>query len=243
MVIGALVYAGRPADESHPYGHDRAEVLVAASSAHLLPAAGVFLGWESVLKLISGTPTPSLLALWVAVATIVVKLFVTRIESIIAHEVTSQAVLADARDSLTDVFSALTVVIAVIGAHLGQSYMDGLGGIVIACIILWTAVRIGVNAGNELMERNLDDALIDQVRAIAGTVPGVLKVTAVTGRPHGSDVLVELGIVVDPQATVDEGAAIAENVRRTLVSQRPEIGNVLVELNADHVARLQGRLV
>jgi cation diffusion facilitator family transporter len=238
LVIGALFYARRPADESHPYGHDRAEVLVAASSAHLLTVAAVFLGWESFQKLMSDSGEPSLIALWVAVATLVVKLVVTRVESNIARDVTSQAVKADARDSFADVLSALAVIVGVAGSHLGQPRMDGIGGLVIAAIILWTAVQIGITAGQELMERNLDDRFIEQVRSIAAGVEGVHHVTAITGRAHGSDLLVEIGIAVDPRITVEDGAAIAEAVRQTLRVQLPEVGNTLVELNADHMERL-----
>jgi cation diffusion facilitator family transporter len=242
LVLGALFYARRPADESHPYGHDRAEVLVAASSAHLLTAAGVFLGWESLQKLISPSGGPSLLALWVALGTVVVKLFVMRLEMRIARDVISQAVQADARDSMADVFSSLAVVFGVLGAHLGQPRLDGLAGMVIAGIIIYTAISIALNAGNELMERNLDSEIADRVRSVAVQVPGVRAVTAVTGRAHGSDVLVEIGITVDPALSVELAAAIAEGVRQALSLHIPEVGSTLVELNADHMARLRRSL-
>ncbi len=242
LVIGALVYSRRPADESHPYGHDRAEVLVAVSSAHLLTAAGLFLGWESVQKLISGTPTPSLLAFWVALGTLAVKLVVVRVEMRIARDVGSQAVEADARDSLSDVFSSLAVVFGVLGAHLGEPRLDGIGGLAIAGIVVWTAINIGAGAGHELMETNLDDRLTGRVRTIAGSVPGVRSVTAVTGRAHGSDVLLEVGIFVDPETTVGEGATIADAVRHTVLDCNPEVASILVELNADHVDRLRKKL-
>jgi cation diffusion facilitator family transporter len=242
LVIGALFYARRPADDSHPYGHDRAEVLVAASSAHLLTAAGLFLGWESIQKLISGAPTPSLLAFWVALGTLIVKIVVARVEMRIARDVTSQAVQADARDSLADVFSSLAVIIGVLGAHLGEPRLDGIGGLVIAGIVVWTAINIGIGAGRELMEVNLDEHLSERVRSITRSVPGVRQVTAVTGRAHGSDVLVELGIVVDPAATVEEGSSIADAVRRLVIDHNPEVASVLVELNADHVDRLRKKL-
>jgi cation diffusion facilitator family transporter len=242
LVIGALFYSRRPADESHPYGHDRAEVLVAATSAHLLTAAGLFLGWESIQKLISGTPTPSFLAFWVAVATLLIKLVVVRVELRIARSVASQAVEADARDSQADVFSSLAVVFGVLGARLGAPRLDGIGGLVIAGIVVWTAINIGIGAGRELMESNIDRRLSERVRSEAGSVPGVCSVTAVTGRAHGSDMLVEIGIEVDPKATVEEGARIAEAVRHNVIELNPEVASILVELNADHVERLRKKL-
>jgi cation diffusion facilitator family transporter len=63
LVLASPLYARRGADETHPYGHDRAEVLAAIASAFILMGAGLFFGWDSIQKIIIGTPEPSLLAL------------------------------------------------------------------------------------------------------------------------------------------------------------------------------------
>jgi len=242
LVLGSLIYSRRPADETHPYGHDRAEVLAAMGSAFLLMGAGLFFGWDSIQKLIVGAPEPSLLALWVAIGTLAVKVVVVRVESVIAYGVGSQAILADARDSLADIFSSLAVIGGVIGAHFGQSRLDGAGGLVIAFLILGTAVQIGARASHELLEHNLDAALLEQVRAAATSVPDVRAVAAVTGREHGSDVLVQISIEVDPQMTVDRAAALAEQVRQAIYTRVPSVGDAIIELNTNHVARLHQEL-
>ncbi len=239
LVLGSLLYSRRPADEDHPYGHDRAEVLAAAASAFLLAGAALFFGWESLQKLIVGEPTPTLLALWVAIGTLLVKLVVVRVESAIARDVTSLAVRADARDSLADALSSIAVIIGVLGARIGTPRVDGAAGLVIAGLILVTAVQIGGEASHELLEHNLDPAVLEQVRAAACGVAGVRDVRGVTGRTHGSDVLVELSIEVDPEATVAQGAQIAEHVRRAVRAHVPAVGDTLVELNTDHVQRLR----
>jgi cation diffusion facilitator family transporter len=242
LVLASLLYSRRPADETHPYGHDRAEVLAAMGSAFFLAGAGLFFGWESIQKLIVGEPTPTLLALWVASGALIAKLVVVRVEGAIARNVMSQAVRADARDSFADVLSSLAVIAGVIGARLGQPRLDGVAGVVIACLILLTALQIGTATINELLEHNLDSALLERVRTAACRVTEVWSVSAVTGRMHGSDLLIELSIEVDSQITIAEASAIADHVRRAVYTEIPEVGDVVVELNTDHVARLRGRL-
>ena len=241
LVLASLVYSRRPADLTHPYGHDRAEVLAAVASSFLLGGAALFFGWDSIQKVIEGTPTPTPLALYVAIATLFVKLIVVRVEGAIAHDVVSQAVAADARDSLADVLSSIAVIIGVIAARLGHPRMDGVAGIVIALLILYTGIQIGGAATHELLEHNIDAALVERVREAAMRVEGVREVTSVTGRGHGSDVLVEMSIQVDPAMTVGQAALLAERVRETVYDAAPEVGDAMVEFNTDHLARLWSR--
>lgn len=241
LVLASLFYARRPADESHPYGHDRAEVLAALASAFILLVAGLFFAWDSIDKLIVGVPEPSLLALWVALGTLVVKLVIAGVEWRVVRKVNSPAIQADIRDNLADVLSALAVVFGVLGANLGYPRLDGVGGLVIALLILWNAFQIGMKATRELLDHNLDPTLLTQVRATACEVPGVMVVAA-TGREHGSDVLVELSIAVDPNLPVGKASMLADEVRQRIYARFTNIGDVVVELNTDHFERLRRQL-
>jgi cation diffusion facilitator family transporter len=242
FVLASLFYSRRPADESHPYGHDRAEVVAAIASSFLLAGAGLFFGWDSIQKVILGTPQPTSLAVYVGIGTLLVKVVVVWFESKIARDVTSRAVQADARDSLSDVLSSLVVIVGVIGARIGFPRLDGVAGIFIALLILFTAMQIGAGAAHELMDHNLDSAIQDRVRIAAEHVPGVQAVPAISGRVHGSDVLVQLSIQVDQRMSVDVAARIADSVRMAIYEAVPEVGDATVELNTDHLARLWGRL-
>ena len=241
LVLASLLYARRGADETHPYGHDRAEVLAAIASAFILMGAGLFFGWDSIQKIIIGTPEPSLLALWVAIGTLVVKLVVVWVEVRIGNNVHSQAIQADARDNFADVLSSGAVIVGVVAAQFGNSRMDGIAGLVIAFLILFNAVQIGMKAGHELLDHNLDAETLEAVRLAANHVAGV-TVIAVTGREHGSDVLVELSIQVNPQMAVAQGVTLSEAVRQAVYAEVPHVGDVVVELNTNHFARLRGKL-
>ncbi|SRR5579875_1650464 len=242
FVLASLFYARRPADETHPYGHDRAEPLAAGGSAFLLGLVGLYFGWDSIQKLIIGTPVPTTLALWVAIGALVAKLVISRVESAIARDVASQAIQADARDNLADVLSSGAVVIGVLGARLGYPRLDGAAGVVIALLILVNAVQIAATSAHELLDHNLDPESLARVRAAAGSVGGVRTVRAATGRIHGSDILINLSVEVDPAMRVDEAAQVADNVRQAVYQAAPEVGDVTVELNTDHLARLRRQL-
>ena len=100
---------------------------------------------------------------------------------------------------------------------------------------------VGIKASHELLDHNLDPAFLETVRKAANRVPGV-SVAAVTGREHGSDKLVELSIRVNPQMTIDRASALAEDVRQAVYAEVPDVGDVVVELNTNHIARLHRKL-
>jgi divalent metal cation (Fe/Co/Zn/Cd) transporter len=53
---------------------------------------------------------------------------------------------------------------------------------------------------------------------------------------------VELSIEVDPQMPVAQASQLAEQVREAVRAEMPNVGDVVVELNTNHVARLRQTL-
>jgi cation diffusion facilitator family transporter len=145
----------------------------------------------------------------VAAGTLLVKLIVVWIEMRVGKKVYSQAIQADVRDNLADVLSSVAVIPGVIGSQFGNSRLDGIAGQVIAFLILINAVQIAMKASHELLDHNLDAKTLDAVRVATSAIPGI-AVAAATGREHGSDLLVELSIQVDPDMTVELATQLAE---------------------------------
>src|SRR5438552_8508377 len=52
--LGGLIFAGRPADRNHPYGHGKIEFFSAAFEGGLIAFAAVVIIYEVVLSLIRG---------------------------------------------------------------------------------------------------------------------------------------------------------------------------------------------
>jgi ferrous-iron efflux pump FieF len=58
VALTAIVYAARPADEDHAFGHTSAEDLAALGQSLLILGAGVLIGWTAVARLLSDAPAP-----------------------------------------------------------------------------------------------------------------------------------------------------------------------------------------
>src|SRR6266545_698979 len=57
LTLFAVGVAGRPADPSHQYGHDKAEHLAALAEATILVAVSLFIAWRAVLRLSGASET------------------------------------------------------------------------------------------------------------------------------------------------------------------------------------------
>src|SRR5512143_3288531 len=55
FAVGGLIFAGRPADRNHPYGHGKIEFFSAAFEGGLIAFAAVVILYEAIHALVAGT--------------------------------------------------------------------------------------------------------------------------------------------------------------------------------------------
>ena len=101
----------RPADEDHPYGHGKAEVISSAIVAIILGLAAIYIAYESISAFFNEPEKASLIAFITAVISLVWKqvLYVYTIR--IGKKANSKGLIATAYDHLADVYASLAAVI------------------------------------------------------------------------------------------------------------------------------------
>lgn len=233
IVWRGLVIAHEPADEDHPYGHGKAEPIAAAFvSVTLLLAAAwiVFKAFEEIATPHS-VPAPFTLAVLLAVVAIKETLFRFVLRE--AHAVDSSAVRSDAwhhrSDAITSVAAGIGITIALLGGK-GFEAADDWAAIAAACVIAWNGWRLLKHAINELMDRAPGGELVNEVRRIAATIPGVDGVEKCFVRKMGYHYFVDLHVEVDPQMTVERSHSIAHDVKDKVREQLPSVHDVLVHI-------------
>lgn len=132
----------RPADSEHPYGHARYEYLAGLAVSVMILVIGVELLKESFAKVLHPTEVAfSWLMVAVLIASILVKLWMSRLNRQIGTAIDSETLLATAADARNDVITTAAVLAATILTKLtGFARIDGLMGICVAAFIC-TAVQ------------------------------------------------------------------------------------------------------
>src|SRR5437762_6070896 len=125
VIWGGLKFAARPPDETHPYGHGKAEPLAAAIVAMGVLLASIGLAIQSVREIFVPHHGPAAFTLVVLIVVVVIKEFLYRIVMRLGKNVESTAVQTDAwhhrADALTSIAAFIGISIALIGGEKWQS--------------------------------------------------------------------------------------------------------------------------
>ncbi len=157
--------ANKPADEDHPYGHARSEYIAA-----FLTAAGILLlAFEMFVSCVRrlfapAAPSMSPAALWVLSIALVLKVLLWIFYRRVAGALTSDALLAAAKDSLGDaLFSSAVLLSCVFSAHL-PVYADALVGALIAVCLFVAGARMAVRTLQPLLGQAPPRELVERMQ-------------------------------------------------------------------------------
>jgi cation diffusion facilitator family transporter len=224
-------YAKRPPDADHHYGHGNAESLAGLAVGIVLVATGAGVLWQAVtLRSAVSSTALGALAVGIAAVSIVVNEALARISFRLGKQLSSQGLLALARDNRADALSSVLVVVGVAGSLVGWTWAEP---VVTALIGGWVTAMGGksiLEALNVLMDR-ADPKQRDAVQAVAATVSGVIAVQEVRIHPLGTHDRVDMQISVDGALTVAEGHRIAHAVEAAVKVASESVAEVHVHVN------------
>jgi cation diffusion facilitator family transporter len=215
--------SGKPADKEHPYGHDRLESISAVVVGAFVITTAITIFWSSinnVYELISGTSNftgASQLALWIALFTVLMKLWLTYWTYKIGQETNNNVLMALAADHRNDIFSALAATIGIIFGRFGFLWVDPLAGGLVSVIILLTGVEIIRESAADLMNTLPGKKLTEEIHKKLGQIDEVLDVEEIHGHRFGPHMVVNITVGVSPDLTVAAGDRIATRVEEILV--------------------------
>ncbi len=224
----------KPADDEHPYGHSQLESIASLIVGSFILTTGIAVFWNSinnVFELIAGTAISSgasAAAFWVAVFTIVVKIFLLIFTRSLGKETGNPAVIALAYDHRNDVLSASTAAIGIFLGRQGFPWVDPLVGALVALLILRTGVEILRQSSYELMDAVPSQELYAQITSLLSEEPDVKSIEAVHAHRFGPYLVVNVTIGVDGELTVAAGDCISTQVEMLLYDRFDLIRQVYV---------------
>ena len=239
VVLFAVKIANKPPDEEHPYGHGKAEGVASIIVALLLIVVGVEISISSIKVFFGETPeAPGIIALIILVISILIKEVLFYYKLWLGKKYNSTVLITEAwhhrSDSLSSFAALLGIGLAIIGEKFAIGFLvygDAIAGLIVSLIVIKVGYDLIKNSSNVMLEKVLGR---DEVRVYEETVlsvEGVKRIDQLLARTHGSYVIVDIKVSVDPNITVKEGHDIATEVKQSLILKHEEVEDVLVHIN------------
>jgi cation diffusion facilitator family transporter len=223
--LWALLYASRPPDEEHAFGHDKAEYFSSGLESALILIAAVWIGVTAWDRLMDPQPLHNVgigLSITLAAAAIngVVALIILRA----GRRLRSITLQADAQHLLTDVWTSLGVVLGIATVQVtGWLVLDPLIGLLVTANILWTGVRLLRDTAQGLLDRALppeDRKVISRV--LSRYEEKGIKFHALRTRASGPRRFISMHVLVPGEWTVQQGHDLSEQIEKDLAEALPQ---------------------
>lgn len=221
--IATILYAARPADEDHAFGHSAVEDLFALAQAALVAGSAGLIGWRAVLRI--GEPVAlraEEAGLAVMLAASLATLGLVLWQRRVIRRTGSQVVAADQLHYLGDLVPNAAAMAALgASAAWGVSWPDTALSLAAAAVLLVAALRLGGRAVDGLMDREADAETVAGIRAIAADQRGLEGFHDLRTRRSGSRLFVQIHVEIDGRRSLDDAHAIGAELRRRIIAAFP----------------------
>lgn len=227
VVLILIKIAGKPRDESHDYGHGKFETLATLIIGLMLAAAGIGLminGIEDVVRNLRGEvlPRPGMIALIIAIVSIISKEILYQYTLRVGRNVGSQAVIANAWHHRSDAISSIGTLIGIAGAmFFGEKWriLDPAAAIVVSILIIKSAYDLVKPSINELLEASLPADQEAEILKLVTSISGINEVHNLRTRRIGNGIAVDLHAVMDGSQSLSDAHTKATKAEKAIKAQ------------------------
>jgi cation diffusion facilitator family transporter len=237
FAIGALMFAGRPADRNHPYGHGKMEFLSAAFEGGLIAFAALVILYEVVQSLIHGVELRSLdLGLAIVLGAGLVNLALGYYLLRAGRRYESLTLIADGRHVLADFYTSAGIVIGLLLVRItGIVVLDPVVAAVVALNLMWTGVRLIRQASAGLLDEE-DPALLHRLLHVLQPHlgRGVIRVHHLRAIRAGRFHHVDAHLVVPEFWSVERSHELAEDLGERVMKELGAEGEMTLHTDPCH---------
>jgi len=232
VALFVLTVVARPADEDHPFGHDKAEYFSSGVEGALILIAAIAIAIAAVDRLLHPVPLHQL-GLGIAISFIasVINFAVARVLFNAARRYESIALEADAHHLITDVWTSAGVLIGVAAVSVtGWDSLDPLVAIAVALNIVKTGVHLVRRSVLGLMDTALPAEELAAVEQILDRYRGEgVEYHALRTRQSGARRFISVHVLVPGAWSVQRGHDLVEHMEKEIYERFPH-ASVLTHL-------------
>jgi ferrous-iron efflux pump FieF len=232
MNFFAIRTAALPADDSHPYGHGKAEDLAAVAQSVVIVFSGSFIIYKAMgsylnSAVISYSPYDFL----VMIISLVFSFTIVCLLKRVGKQTGSNALLADALHYTSDLFSNSGAILAIALTYFtGKSYFDLVFAVITGCIIIVSAIKIAKGGIAGIMDSSISKKMTKEIEGIIQNmlfpVAGFHKLRT---RHAGSNKYIDFHMLFCRKLHIDEAHELASKLEEE-ISKKVKHADVVIHI-------------
>jgi cation diffusion facilitator family transporter len=228
--------ADEPADEDHPYGHEKVESLAANIEGMLILVGAGVIVYEATHRLVVGSNVETLgVGIAVMAVSVVANLGVSSVLSRQARRHESPALEGDAAHLRTDAMTSAGVLVGLVLVEItGAAAFDSVTALLVAVAIVWSGIRIIRRSSAVLVDEVLPGPEMDRIEAAiaAARTPEVAGYHKLRARRAGSRRHIDLHVQYRRGTSLERAHELAHLMRDSIEAEIPQ-AEVLIHVEPE----------
>lgn len=217
-VLIGLKLSQRPPDKNHKYGHWKSETIASMVASFIMAAVGLQVLIDAFLGLLQGRDaSPDVMAAYIGIFSAIVMYLVYLHNKKLAMKINSKAVMAAAKDNISDAWVSIGTAIGICGSQFNMPWIDTITAIVVGILICKTAFDIFMQASHELSD-GFDENKLQIYHQHIRKVNGVKGIKQIKGRSYGNNEVLDVVILVSSKLDITEAHDIATQVEKVMMT-------------------------
>ncbi|WP_102273887.1 cation diffusion facilitator family transporter [Cytobacillus massiliigabonensis] len=216
-VLIGLKLSQRPPDKDHRYGHWKSETIASMVASFIMGAVGLEVLIDAITSIFQGEKeTPDMMAAYAGIFSALAMYIVYLYNKRLANQINSKAVMAAAKDNLSDAWVSIGTAAGILGSQLRMPWLDTVTAIIVGLLICKTALDIFKQASHELSD-GFDEKKIQLYQEVIIKVDGVKGIKEIKGRYYGNNEVIDVVILVNSTLDIKEAHDIATHVEKVMM--------------------------
>ncbi|HDQ22402.1 MAG TPA: cation transporter [Candidatus Uhrbacteria bacterium] len=222
--------AGKPADEKHPYGHYKFEVLAGVIITLIIFATGVGIIYDAYKDIFKPTfIVLNYLSFGVMIFSALVNEVMSRLKIHYGKKENSISLLSDGTHSKIDVYTSLAVLAGLIITKY-WIYADSVLALLIGVYIIKEAFSIGKEATDSLLDVSAGEKIETEIKKIAKEQD--IQIDLLKTQKKGSAVFANLEINLSSNLNVKKATEISAGLRAKLIEKIDNLEYVAIQITS-----------
>lgn len=224
----------KPADQDHPFGHYKFEVLSGLLITLIIISSGLAITYEAYRQILSPQPPlVGLLALGVMAVSALVNEIMSRLKIHYGKLEQSLSLLSDGVHSRIDVYTSLVIFTGLLLTPYWV-YADSTLALLMAIYIIREAVSLGKEALGSLLDISAGSEVDKLIKSIVESHN--IKLTSLKTQKKGSAITANLEIDLPRDMDIQKATAISEDLRKKLMAQVNGLVYVSIQISSHEIA-------